>query len=1204
MSCALGTPTDDNDDALRILGMSFLEAYEQETAALLARAGSFRRLAVTSCCRILNLVTIEFGRLQARRQMPPTAGVESNAEVVVFRSLDLLTAGFSRLLQFRYAKAVPPAAIADVAGLAPALARQGLPLSAAAVVMFLKGHNALLKKDRYSASRAGVVNFSCVPCEVRFFDLHWCVINDVHDPDLAGIAAEGRLYSPGCPRCGQPATSTRSGLLSPPEPFNALFERGLLLYHHAALGDFSLTVMAPEEGLDHRFYAKVAAHFIEPYNRELPAHETERPGSFRIHVYFGEEQFSSELRRRRQDSSAGYDEEAFIGGLANSVVDDELSLEGARAAVRRSVAASPERFLSKFLAKADNDAVPQKQYVVACLLREVAIALHDKELMVESSLQLAGWANVVGETEEAIEALRFALSIAMAESHGDLRHSAAAAAIATRLSILYFEIGASAQALELARLALQFTDEGNETPDNVLEHLERLNLLGCILRDTDVLDSMRALRDADQKLIISEKDTKDPDIRATLRGLHAGILCNIALTHNHAAAALESRAQPSRQELADFRSLYPSLDTHTPRKKLADFARSEAERLLREAIEISRELGDARFLSNQLRNLANACNSKGQPEIALPLNQEAVALLGPRSLPTERADAVVDLAITELELARTKEAVDHAQGAIAEFEDHYFTQVGLGYRKRLGIILARAFDVLVQGKLDLGDDAGTLTAITRAKARTLSEKVDLQSIQPADPEEAGRYRSVISDLRRLESALWQGQPDLLRTDGSVALARASSFSSSRRDSLDDFGQLKALQAALSRYRRGLAKRDPRYAFFEGGQKADISERIGSAIGDATALLELYVSPTRTICALVHRGKVVLRQIARGRQDWLARLHDSWLGPASRQQDRETWEGCLASIGSCLGEWLWRDLGEVIEGLDVEHLVIAPHHALHSLPWHLMRTSRERMLCDEMRVSYAPSARTLLHLLSLPRHEPRDVAAVSYQGGSSDDIPFSRLEVDRLAETPGFKVRRLASSELRSAQATEFLEGADLLHFSCHGVFGGDDVLGSWLKLSGSDRLGFDEIAGRLKVKPGATAVLSACETALVLVDAAEEYLGLPYAFLCAGCRSVVSSLWKVPDMSTALLMIRFYDALAKGASKIESLRTAQAWVRAATNEDVASSLAGHELPAVSSGRGWSRDLHLLRMAAEEQPAERPFENPLYWAGFILLGDWR
>jgi len=147
--------------------------------------------------------------------------------------------------------------------------------------------------------------------------------------------------------------------------------------------------------------------------------------------------------------------------------------------------------------------------------------------------------------------------------------------------------------------------------------------------------------------------------------------------------------------------------------------------------------------------------------------------------------------------------------------------------------------------------------------------------------------------------------------------------------------------------------------------------------------------------------------------------------------------------------------------------------------------------------------------------------------------------------------------------------------------------------------------GEVDLSAARLVTLSACETGIsdVLQGSAEEYVGIPAGFLLAGVPCVVSSLWAVLDLSTALLMERFYRNHLNGKMAIAAaLREAQVWVR----DLEAGKVAEYAVQWYRQSH-WRAKIRLFnsrryyRYLAEQNPNSRPFAHPYYWAAFTVNG---
>jgi CHAT domain-containing protein len=218
---------------------------------------------------------------------------------------------------------------------------------------------------------------------------------------------------------------------------------------------------------------------------------------------------------------------------------------------------------------------------------------------------------------------------------------------------------------------------------------------------------------------------------------------------------------------------------------------------------------------------------------------------------------------------------------------------------------------------------------------------------------------------------------------------------------------------------------------------------------------------------------------------------------------------------------------------------------------------------------------------------------------NNNLPFASEEVAAIAAQ--FTAPQTLHHEEARQDVLLAVDSPHIFHFAGHGAYDWEDVQQSGLLCTDS-LLTLHTMQRRLPLQNTQLVVLSACETGLTdLTHAADEYIGLPFAFLSAGVAGIVTSLWAVNDLSTMLLMEQFYHHLRQNQDAPLALHQAQLWLRRVTAGELAKRF-GEERLQIKANRLTLAEAssYWLRFAAEE-PESKPFAHPHFWAAFTFTG---
>ena len=269
------------------------------------------------------------------------------------------------------------------------------------------------------------------------------------------------------------------------------------------------------------------------------------------------------------------------------------------------------------------------------------------------------------------------------------------------------------------------------------------------------------------------------------------------------------------------------------------------------------------------------------------------------------------------------------------------------------------------------------------------------------------------------------------------------------------------------------------------------------------------------------------------------------------------------------------IAPILDLIDGDELIIVPDGPLWLAPFAALLNPSSKYLCESFKVRIIPSLTSLKIIVHCPEYHcssgalivgDPDVSEVTNSQGVQilQSLPFARKEAQMIG-----KILNTAPLTGKLATKCEVLKqicSVAVVHIAAHGHMETGEIALS----PNPDRRSqipaeedyiltmTDVMSVKLRAK---LVVLSCCHSGRGEIKA-EGVVGIARAFMAAGARSVLVSLWAIEDEATLEFMKSFYRNLEKGRSASESLN------------------------------------HAMKCLRESEK----FSDVKYWAPFTLIGD--
>lgn len=680
-------------------------------------------------------------------------------------------------------------------------------------------------------------------------------------------------------------------------------------------------------------------------------------------------------------------------------------------------------------------------------------------------------------------------------------------------------------AFKSQREGLQIADDLNDSPFRIIGH-NMGGLIAWALNDTGT-----AMREFDTALKLAQAGLFKAEVASTLN--NRGLVYRSTARYEAALGEFLAALSIDRQESNDWGVAYSQRNiglTHIQRGNPSDSIAP-----LEEAIRLAATIGDRANRAKALVAMGDARRALGNAAPARQSYKEALDEARAIPLPEMEWRALYGLAL----LARTEKDLPEARKRFAEaIEVVERLRASIKIEElQDGFLLDKQslYDEMVRLLLDEGLSREAFEFSERSRGRNFIDMLGSQKVQPksevdrAALEREEKLRKDIEDLGRRAAAAQPAEKQTLLDELAEARRRYSQFII------------------------GLRADNPQLSSFVSVPTMDLAT-LQKLLDPETRLIVYHVLPDELVAWVIGPDSLNVVRTPVKRTE-IASVLGTYRRHLQRFDDISTEERMLSG-------WLTAPVESLLAG--IKRVGVIPHRELHQMPFSATRLA-DGYIIDKYALFYAPSASVIQYTFArrTDRLKNSKVLAIGNPdlGKKSFDLPFAEKEATRLKWSfPDATV--VTGSQATESWVEKNIGDYGIIHIASHGEYNENLPLLSAVKLapdSDSDGdLTTRKIFG-LSIRADLIA-LSACQTGLGKVGSGDDIVGLNRAFVYAGTHEILSSLWRVDDVATAVLIKYFYRNMA-GRNRAEALRQAQLEVRS------------------------------------------QYRHPAYWAGLFLSGDW-